>query len=330
MTDVRLSEKLSQNSRPGYSAKNGGSYLCLDDFSPEIALGLPEYKYDFAVDQVVARYYDATIGRFISADIFVTDPTNPQSLNRYSYCVNNPLKYIDPSGYNWGAIWDSVFEATGITSLSSPLDVVTACAKVNYYSQTGTAAPDWDWDDTADYLGVDSDWFDVLRSASWGDRLHLQTKNEYVTDFVLTPGMETLSQLAYWFTETTLQRDQGNIHTLRLYSGVTGDRLRKAKPNDGHGWWDRNGGTVIVVATAVGGCLVMATGVGIIAYGACVAATGATIGTTGAVVVYGASGVATASMGYGIMDFGLQVSTVTNDKQLYLPSLPPGVDLHNP
>ena len=45
-----------------------------------------------------ARYYDAGIGRFISADTVVPRIFNPQSLNRYSYCLNNPLKYIDPSG----------------------------------------------------------------------------------------------------------------------------------------------------------------------------------------------------------------------------------------
>ena len=47
-----------------------------------------------------ARYYDVTIGRFISADIVVQNPFNPQCFNRYSYCLNNPLKYIDPSGQN--------------------------------------------------------------------------------------------------------------------------------------------------------------------------------------------------------------------------------------
>jgi hypothetical protein len=32
----------------------------------------------------------------------VPNPNNPQSLNRYTYCLNNPLKYIDPSGhYPW-------------------------------------------------------------------------------------------------------------------------------------------------------------------------------------------------------------------------------------
>jgi RHS repeat-associated protein len=47
-----------------------------------------------------ARYYDPTIGRFISADSIVPKPGNPQSFNRYSYCLNNPLKYIDPSGHD--------------------------------------------------------------------------------------------------------------------------------------------------------------------------------------------------------------------------------------
>ena len=46
-----------------------------------------------------ARYYDPLIGRFISADTVVQGFTNPQTLNRYSYCVNNPLKYVDSSGH---------------------------------------------------------------------------------------------------------------------------------------------------------------------------------------------------------------------------------------
>ena len=50
-----------------------------------------------------ARYYDPYIGRFISPDIFVQDYTNPQTLNRYAYCQNNPLRYTDPSGhFSWG------------------------------------------------------------------------------------------------------------------------------------------------------------------------------------------------------------------------------------
>jgi RHS repeat-associated protein len=45
-----------------------------------------------------ARYYDPTIGRFISADTIIPNPADPQSLNRYSYVRNNPIRYSDPSG----------------------------------------------------------------------------------------------------------------------------------------------------------------------------------------------------------------------------------------
>ncbi len=45
-----------------------------------------------------ARYYDPIIGRFISPDTIVQNRYNPQALNPYSYVLNNPLKYTDPTG----------------------------------------------------------------------------------------------------------------------------------------------------------------------------------------------------------------------------------------
>ena len=46
-----------------------------------------------------ARWYDPQIGRWISPDTIIPDPTNPQSLNRYSYVYNRPLVYIDEEGH---------------------------------------------------------------------------------------------------------------------------------------------------------------------------------------------------------------------------------------
>ena len=45
-----------------------------------------------------ARLYDPWVGRFLSPDPFVQAPGVSQSYNRYSYCLNNPFKYTDPSG----------------------------------------------------------------------------------------------------------------------------------------------------------------------------------------------------------------------------------------
>ena len=46
-----------------------------------------------------ARMYDPYTGRFLSADPFIQYPDNLQSYNRYSYVLNNPLAFSDPSGY---------------------------------------------------------------------------------------------------------------------------------------------------------------------------------------------------------------------------------------
>jgi len=46
------------------------------------------------------RVEDAILGRFLSPDLHITDPTSAQSYNRYSYVNNNPLTNIDPTGFD--------------------------------------------------------------------------------------------------------------------------------------------------------------------------------------------------------------------------------------
>lgn len=45
------------------------------------------------------RIMDASIERFMSAHPYVSEPGNKQGCNRYSYVNNNPLSFIDPSGF---------------------------------------------------------------------------------------------------------------------------------------------------------------------------------------------------------------------------------------
>ncbi len=45
------------------------------------------------------RYYDAALRRFVTPDPYGVDPYDPQTLNRYAYVRNNPVNFIDPTGY---------------------------------------------------------------------------------------------------------------------------------------------------------------------------------------------------------------------------------------
>ncbi len=67
-----------------------------------------------------ARYYDPQLGRFISADSIVQAPFDPQTLNRYSYCRNNPIIYSDPSGH---------FFNFGVAIVSAIIGAVTSGAQ---------------------------------------------------------------------------------------------------------------------------------------------------------------------------------------------------------
>ncbi len=87
-----------------------GTYRIRQDLDPSF----PDTNYTFTGQEdddgtglynYNARLYDPELGRFISADSMVPEPGNLQAFNRYSYCVNNPLVYTDPSGhFAWFAV----------------------------------------------------------------------------------------------------------------------------------------------------------------------------------------------------------------------------------
>ena len=57
-----------------------------------------EHLEAFALINMNGRVYDPATGRFLSPDLYVQAPDFSQSYNRYSYCLNNPLIYTDPTG----------------------------------------------------------------------------------------------------------------------------------------------------------------------------------------------------------------------------------------
>lgn len=60
---------------------------------------------EFGLINMNARLYDAALGRFLSPDPYVQSPGNSQNFNRYSYCLNNPLAFTDPSGMSFKSWW---------------------------------------------------------------------------------------------------------------------------------------------------------------------------------------------------------------------------------
>jgi len=98
----------------------------------------PAYERDpeTGLDYAFARYYDSRLGRFLSADPMAGAITNPQSLNRYAYAVNNPANFTDPSG-----------------ALTFPCSIYSACSEIGsdpFFSWLG-------W--TPIFLGVAEGWW---------------------------------------------------------------------------------------------------------------------------------------------------------------------------
>lgn len=83
------------------------------------------------LDYFIARHYSSNLGRFLQPDEFAGGPvdafssndplpdsplpyadiTNPQQLNKYAYTTNNPLRYVDPDGHDFGDFVDGVVNA---------------------------------------------------------------------------------------------------------------------------------------------------------------------------------------------------------------------------
>ncbi len=65
-----------------------------------------ERDIETGLDYFNARYFSSVQGRFTSVDPILSsaNPTQPQTWNRYTYCLNNPLNIVDPTGmWNWSA-----------------------------------------------------------------------------------------------------------------------------------------------------------------------------------------------------------------------------------
>ena len=68
-------------------------------YDNEYTFNAESYNPNIRSQYLRARYYDMVKGNFLTEDSYLGDIRNPLTLNRYSYCIGNPLFYDDPSGH---------------------------------------------------------------------------------------------------------------------------------------------------------------------------------------------------------------------------------------
>jgi len=101
-----------------------------------------------------ARYYDPATGRFLSQDTYPGELTDPLSRNKYVYCRNNPILYIDPSGHmTLCEAWENFNKGIGVAATGETYGKSWEVVKENFpkgFKEFGTQG----------LLGVDPDTFD--------------------------------------------------------------------------------------------------------------------------------------------------------------------------
>ena len=126
---------------------------------------------EFGLINMNGRLYDPMLGRFLSPDNYVQMPDFSQSFNRYSYCINNPLKYQDPDG-----------EWFGIDDL-----LVSAVSFVVGYVSNGISTGNWGWSSVLSGLNTAlSSWigYNTAGVSNMGNYIAQTSINTVVNTFV--------------------------------------------------------------------------------------------------------------------------------------------------
>ena len=164
-----------------------------------------------------ARYYDPSVGRFLSQDTANYNLTSPPNLNRYVYAANDPINRTDPRGLTALTEYSQVIEAEGEESAAlesigeefaseaetlvgeaNPGSVINPTGR-GFASEIPTS-----WQDAEDILGKDlgmtkpNTVFKATDYGLEGDRIpdypHLEGPDKFIAD-------------SKWYRLSTLSRD---------------------------------------------------------------------------------------------------------------------------
>lgn len=113
----------------------------------------------FGLINMNARLYDPALGRFLSPDSYVQSPDNSQNFNRYSYCLNNPLRYSDPTGLlTWNDVFGGIALVAGVVLEIVGLPVIGTALIVAGFSHFASTIDqmqnsNMNWNQASNYAG---------------------------------------------------------------------------------------------------------------------------------------------------------------------------------
>jgi len=233
------------------------------------------YDEETGLYYIKSRFYDASIARFIQEDIYAGKYSDPLSLNLYTYVLNNPLRYLDPTGmipdeikvngqkisylkgYKtgiYGSFRDLV-NAYGVKKITANNGVYSAT--VNGYKFTldtngiGNLAKGQSVtrNMTVSYRGrnIDTDYFVAVKDEKNSNAIKLLVNVDY---FVSKVSGDQSDCVKYYNSLDTFKTDISDLGKLAInYNGdnkvarrLTFQQLRTKKYSGGN--WDLTAGTI--------------------------------------------------------------------------------------
>ena len=124
-----------------------------------------------------SRYYNPTIGRFISADAFVSTGQGVLGYNMFAYCNNNPVMGYDPSGEI--AISTLITLIVGIIAVAATISDINQISGLKLERISST-----DNGDTEDNVGIINSYKILTPWVQYGYGFYLNYINEQTRDII--------------------------------------------------------------------------------------------------------------------------------------------------
>ncbi|WP_307984016.1 FG-GAP-like repeat-containing protein [uncultured Bacteroides sp.] len=190
---------------------------------PELLLGRGytghEHLPFFGLINMNARLYDPLLGRFLCPDPYVQIPDFMQSFNRYSYCMNSPLCYVDESGefllgYTFG-FFRGLFTGKnpfktgwqgGVNEVKIWGGLFTTDMRKNFLGQAWEMLSRFTWQSPQTFFGLAFSTF-----SNWAGQV---------------------DDVDYWGGATVVRGNNWNSGAVTLGSYIIGNRNIEADPNN--------------------------------------------------------------------------------------------------